>query len=386
MQKLNLFTFLITLLILVTLTAPVCLAQEIEEITEPNNEETLEPELPIDNFYATAIVQEINDVTKKDELSEAITVTTQQEVVLKILNTKLKDREFTIINEVTTNPVDIKLEPGNKIIVNIDEFNNENYQIFIIGHYRLNSIILLVSLFLILLILLGGKQGLKTVISLVISFLLIFKLLIPQVLNGFNPLILALIVSLAVAIITLVLIAGLKKKALIAICGTIGGLIFAVLISYIFAKLTNLNGLSSEEARTLFYKLPEINPYGIFFAGIIIAALGAVMDVAMSIASSLNEISQLNKSAGFNKLFKSGINVGKDIIGTMSNTLIFAYVGVSLPLLLLYQHFGDSFTNFLNLDFITDEIVRSLSGSIGLIAVIPITAFIGAYLYKNNKS
>ena len=109
------------------------------------------------------------------------------------------------------------------------------------------------------------------------------------------------------------------------------------------------------------------------------------MDVAMSIASSLTEIKEAKPEISFKKLFTSGIKVGKDIIGTMSNTLIFAYVGVSLPLLLLFQQFGDSYKIFLNLDFIADEIVRSIGGSIGLIAVIPLTSFIGAFLYSKSK-
>ncbi|MBD3359769.1 MAG: YibE/F family protein, partial [Candidatus Buchananbacteria bacterium] len=230
-----------------------------------------------------------------------------------------------------------------------------------------------------------GSQGVKTVISLILSIILIFKILIPQTLSGTDPILIALIISIAIAIITLTFIAGFNKKAFIAILGTLGGLLIAIIISFIFAKLTYLNGLSTEEARTLFYKFPDIDPQGVFFAGIIIAALGAVMDVAMSIASSLTEIKQANPHINFSKLFKSGINVGKDIMGTMSNTLIFAYVGVSLPLLLLYTEFGDSYINFINLDFITDEIVRSIGGSIGLITVIPITSLLAAFLYSKKK-
>jgi uncharacterized membrane protein len=365
-------------IILISLLLPVfCLAQEQPAPAEPTQ--------PINVFYARALVKDIQETQKQEQLDGTTQVITQQEVSLLILNTKLADQEFTIINEVTTNPLDIKLTKGDKLIVNIEEYSNNEYRIFITGYYRLNGILLLIGLFLLLLIILGGSQGVKTVISLILSIILIFKILIPQTLNGTDPILIALIISVAIAIITLTFIGGFNKKAFIAILGTLGGLIIAILISFIFAKLTYLNGLSTEEARTLFYKFPNIDPQGVFFAGIIIAALGAVMDVAMSIASSLTEIKQANPNIGFSKLFKSGINVGKDIMGTMSNTLIFAYVGVSLPLLLLYTEFGDSYINFINLDFITDEIVRSIGGSIGLITVIPITSLLAAFLYSKKK-
>jgi len=390
MKKILIFFLILSVFLPFTCRAQEYATENSENLSQPEDikpqpEEIISEEIePLNEFYAQAEVLKINDI-KVEEKDLTTQVVLKQEVKLKILNTKLKNQEFTLINEVSTNPLDIKLSQGQKILVNIEEFENEQYQVYIVGYYRITGIILLTILFVVLLILLGGKQGFKTVISLIISILLIFKILIPQILNGQNPLLISLIISLLVAIITLFLIAGVNKKALIAILGTLGGLIFAILISYIFVRLTYLNGLASEEARILFSKFPQINPEGILFSGIIIAALGAVMDVAMSIASSLSEIKNNNKDISFIQLFNSGIRVGKDIIGTMSNTLIFAYVGVSLPLLLLYEQFGDSYLNFINLDFITDEIVRSLGGSIGLIAVIPITAILGAFLYRSKK-
>ncbi len=388
--------YLFAIILISLLIKPVfCLAQEENTATKTqdavaaedttDNQNQLQIMDPLSVFYATALISKINETQIEEETGQGKQVTQKQEVTLKLLSSKLKDKEFTVINEITNNPYDLKLKQNEKILVNIEEYPNNNYKIFIAGYYRLSGIIALFLLFLILLIILGGKQGLKTVISLIISIILIFKILIPQTLKGHNPVIIALIIAILITIITLFLITGYNKKSLIAILGTLGGLVVAVIISYIFTKLTYLNGLSTEEARTLFYESPQINSQGIFFAGIIIAALGAVMDVAMSIASSLTEIKKVNPNLHFRNIFKSGINVGKDIMGTMSNTLIFAYVGVSFPLLLLYGKFGDSYINFLNLDFITDEIVRSLSGSIGLIAVIPLTSLIAAFLYSKKK-
>lgn len=352
-----------------------CLAQESE---------VPEIQKPIGEFYAIAEVLDIQEVQIEEE-GKTTQVISKQELSLKFINSKLKDQEKKIFNEITTNPVNLEINKGDKILVNIEEYPDQQFMFYITDFYRLNGLLGLIILFAVLVILIGGKQGIKTLISLGISILLIFYILIPQTLNGISPLLLALGISVVVAVITLLLISGFNKKTLAAILGTLGGLIIAIIVSVIFSKLSYLTGLSTEEARSFSYKHPEISAQGIFFAGIIIGALGAVMDVAMSIASSLNEIKQAKPDINFKQLIKSGINVGKDIMGTMSNTLIFAYVGASLPLLLLYADFGGSYQTFVNFDFIADEIVRSLGGSIGLICVIPITALIGSFFYSNKK-
>ncbi|MBD3360035.1 MAG: hypothetical protein GF365_05015, partial [Candidatus Buchananbacteria bacterium] len=182
-------------IIFISLLLPIfCLAQEQPAPTEPTQ--------PIDIFYARALVKDIQEIQKQEQLDGTTQVITQQEVTLVILNTKLADQEFTIINEVTTNPLDIKLTKGDKLIVNIEEYSNNEYRIFITGYYRLNGILLLIGLFLLLLIILGGSQGVKTVISLILSIILIFKILIPQTLSGTDPILIALIISIAIAIIT----------------------------------------------------------------------------------------------------------------------------------------------------------------------------------------
>jgi len=346
---------------------------------------SLAQEKPDSVFYAKAFVKEIKETRMEEEINGIKQIAYKQEVILKILSGELKNREFTFINEITNNPLDIKLSQGDKIIVNIEKYKDQEHKIFIVDYYRLPGLAALIVIFLLFLIIIGGRQGFKTVLSLIFSIFLIFYILIPKILTGSNPLILAFLISIFITLIALLFISGWQKKTLIAILGTLGGLIIAVLISFLFTKLTYLTGLSTEEARTLFYKYPKIDPRGVFFSGIIIAALGAVMDVAMSIASSLNEIKSATQKISFAKLFKAGIQVGKDIMGTMSNTLIFAYVGVSLPLLLLYKDFGSTYRNFINLNFVADEIIRSIGGSIGLIAVIPITALIGAFLYTKDK-
>ena len=149
--------------------------------------------------------------------------------------------------------------------------------------------------------------------------------------------------------------------------------------------MTILTGFGHEETRTLFAKFPNLNFNGLFYSAIMIGAIGAVMDVAMSISSSINEIKKANPKLNSKELFKSGVRIGKDIIGTMSNTLIYAYVGASLGLLLLFSSFGESYLKIFNFEFMAEEIIRSIAGSIGLIGAIPLTAMFAAWFETRSK-
>lgn len=186
--------------------------------------------------------------------------------------------------------------------------------------------------------------------------------------------------------ITLVLVSGFNKKTLTAILGTVSGVIIAGLIAYIFGSLTNLSGLNMSEAESLAYIAEDtgLKIKGIMFTGILVATLGAVMDIAMSIASSIFEIHKVNDKINFNELFKSAMNIGKDTIGTMTNTLILAFAGGSLSILILVFSANMPFNKLINLDLLGIEIIQGLSGSIGIVLAVPITAFIGCYLCKNE--
>lgn len=186
--------------------------------------------------------------------------------------------------------------------------------------------------------------------------------------------------------ITLVLVSGFNKKTLTAILGTVSGVVIAGLIAYIFGSLTNLSGLNMSEAESLAYIAEDtgLKIKGIMFTGILVATLGAVMDIAMSIASSIFEIHKVNDKISFNELFKSAMNIGKDTIGTMTNTLILAFAGGSLSILILVFSANMPFNKLINLDLLGIEIIQGLSGSIGIVLAVPITAFIGCYLCKNE--
>jgi uncharacterized membrane protein len=180
---------------------------------------------------------------------------------------------------------------------------------------------------------------------------------------------------------------GLKKKYISALLGTLGGLSAAAMCSWIFTSLMRLSGSMEQDIRILSLEMGSNFDFkGLLLAGIMIGALGAVMDVAVSIASSISELSQTGKVASGKELFNSGIAIGKDIMGTMTNTLVLAYAGGSLPLLMLIslQKTDYPFLKIINFDLIATEILRSLCGSIGLILTIPLTAGAAAFLMQNK--
>lgn len=242
------------------------------------------------------------------------------------------------------------------------------------------SLLYLLILFLAGLTIIGGRKGVKTILTLIFTILIISQLLLPMILHGYNPIAVSIGVASLVIIITLLIISGFNKKTFSAIIGTTGGVIIAGFLALLIGYMANLSGLGNEESIHLILFTRDIDFKGLLFAGIIIGSMGAVMDVGMSISSAMHEISIANPSITTEKLITAGMNIGRDIMGTMANTLILAYVGASMNLMLFLTAYEPSLVQILVKDNITAEIVRSLAGSIGLIFTIPLTAGVSGFL------
>jgi len=336
-------------------------------------------------FYETALVLEFKEnvrpmnVNDSGSASNVQGMVSIQEVKLRILSGKFKGQERIVENSMFVNPVNLEIKKGDKVIVYLEESGDGDFSVQIHDYYRLPQLFWLLGIFLAVILIVGRGKGFRALISLLLAILLIFKVFIPLVLSGINPVWSALIISFLITVISILIIIGRDKKTVPVILGTTGGLFLAALLAITFGNLSRLTGLSSEEARILSGDF-NLNFKGILFSGMIITALGAIMDVAVSIASGMAEIARVNPNIERKRLIKSGINLGRDIIGTMSNTLIFAYVGTSLFVLLLFTEYGESYLKFFNFDFVAEEIIGALAGSIGLILVIPFTAVISGYV------
>jgi uncharacterized membrane protein len=311
----------------------------------------------------------------------------QQGFTAEILKGPFKGQKVIVENAFSGNPaMDLIINPGDKLIVALEVIDGQIAGAYPQDFYREFHIYLLIGLFIVTLLVIGRIKGIKAILTLGITVFLIAKVMLPGMLKGYDPLLLAIVISVIITAITLLIVSGFTTKTTSAIIGTTGGVLVAALISLWVGHAAKLTGLSGEEAQMLMYIAKDIgfNFKNLLFAGIIIGALGAVMDVSMSIASAMEEIKINNPSISKKKLIQSGMNVGKDIMGTMSNTLILAYTGTSIPLLLLFLSYQQSYLKIINMDFIATEFIRALSGSIGLIFSIPITALFSAALTKQN--
>ncbi|NLP43395.1 MAG: YibE/F family protein, partial [Peptococcaceae bacterium] len=273
----------------------------------------------------------------------------------------------------------LEIDPGDQVLIYLERDQQGNIlNAYISDIYRQNYLMLLLILFLLALVALGGWKGLKTIVTLFLTGIAIVKFLLPGLLAGYSPILLTVVICAVVTALTLLIVSGTGRKTLAAILGTTGGVLMAGIIAYIFGSVTKLTGLGDEQTQMLAF-IPQGTGFdyqGLLFAGIILGSLGAIMDVGISIASAMSEIEAVKPDIKNRDLFKAALNVGRDVMGTMSNTLILAYTGASLSLLLLFLAHQTPVQEFLNWDMIATEIVRALAGSIGLILTVPLTALV----------
>lgn len=329
------------------------------------------------NLYKAKVVDIIEEKEIKDSKIQVLKI--------KILNKDYKGYETTINNTLTNNSYDIELKKGDKISVHM-ELNDGVPSFYFQNYEKTGYLLLLFLIFVFFVILFGGFKGIKALISLIICIIIILCFLVPLLLKGYSPIILSILTCIMCSVLTFIITNGFSKKSITAMIGVSGGLLIGGLIAYLFGIVTKITGFSSDNAQMLQY-LPgniKFDFKGLLFSGIIIGALGACMDVAISIASSLTEIKGQNPKIDNKDLIKSGFNIGKDIMGTMVNTLIFAYTGSSLATILIFVGFEKSLSEILNLESITTEIIRALSGSIGLLFAIPFTILTFVFLNKRS--
>ena len=275
-----------------------------------------------------------------------------------------------------------EVEVGDKILLYNQTVGNGQSKWYFMEYSRTSALWVLAAIFLGLIVLFGRNKGLKTLVSLAFTVLAIFVAYIPAVLGGQNIYTWTIVTCAFITFSTILLVYGHSKKTLATALGCIGGVLVAGLITLLMNNALKLTGFVNEEAIYLKQLNTSIDLKAIIFGGILIGALGAIMDVSIDISSSLNEVAANGEKLGFRAIVKSGFNIGKDIMGTMTNTLILAYIGSSLSTVLLLTASSHSIAYLFNLEMITVEILQALAGSIGILTTIPLTSVIAASLYK----
>ncbi|MCK8817827.1 YibE/F family protein [Natroniella sulfidigena] len=308
-----------------------------------------------------------------------------QQIKVEITQGEFRGEKVTTNHTLSGNPArDFYYNEGDRVLLWVESQDGAITRSLVREVIRDHYLGYLALFFVFSLILVGGRQGLKTVLTLSITGFLVLKVLLPLILEGYPPILTTIIITSIIVSISLFITSGFTRKTLAAIIGTMGGVVVAGVLAWWMSSATRLTGLSGEESQMLMY-IPQGTDFdfrGLLFAGMIIGAMGAVLDIGMSIASTIDEVKRANPSISTKDLIKSGLNVGRDIMGTMSNTLILAYTGASMSLLLVIIANEIPLSRITNMDSIATEIVRVLAGSIGLIYAIPITAITAGLLYR----
>ena len=281
--------------------------------------------------------------------------------------------------------IDEIYEVGDIIIAGIQIKNNEITNAIAVSLYRQGNELLLFGLFLFLLIFFARYIGLKAFLSFIASLYIIWNFLLPGLLKGYNPMLISASFLILLTFIIIFAIAGFTKKGLSAFIGTLCGLFVTIGITYFFGSRFGLMGMTASYASTLaFSGYLHLNMRDIFYAAIIIGASGAAMDIAMDVAASMQEVKEKKPEITITELIQSGFNVGRAVIGTMTTTLLLAYSGGYLTLLMFFVSKDTSFVRILNLKIVAAEIMRTLIGSIGLVLVAPITAIVAGWILSTH--
>ena len=281
----------------------------------------------------------------------------------------------------------VDVSKGDRVSVRIDTTGEHEYSVSIYNYDRVPLVIGLVIVFAIVLIALGGKQGLKAFLGLVYTVLVIVFVLLPLTLKGVAPIPLTIAIVFITSAVCYLLIGGLQKKTIAAALGSLAGVLIAALLGAMAAHIGGVTTFQMDEAEALLLVKSSypVQLRGLFISSILIAAIGAVMDIAMSISSAIGEVHEANAKLGFKELFAAGMNIGRDAMGTMANTLVLAYVGGSLNMMVLIYSYGVSFIQLVNTDFVAIEMIRAIAGSIGIIGTVPCVSAIAAKLYSMEK-
>ena len=357
-----------------------------ENVQTENTDQTLiqKNEVLLNTYGKIIEVKEVRQVvtgTVKDTVQEVTVEITEGDYIGEEYTT-----DYILSYDIEGKILAHELEVGDKVTVQIIEDEQGNTTATVLDVVRHEKIIILFVLFLASVLIIGGKKGLKAILGLLFTILIIYFVMIKGIFKGSDAIKNAIFSSIIIIVGTFILIGDkIDKKIMTAAIGTFGGVLSAGIIAAIFNNLAKLTG-AGEDAIQLSINMTTItfNFRDLLFAGIIVSALGACMDVGMSIASSLDEIKMKNPDITWQELWKSGMNIGRDVIGTMTNTLILAYVGGSLTLILLFMASNMSLLEILNKETIAEQVIAALSGSMGVVFTVPITALVYATFNRDR--
>ena len=283
----------------------------------------------------------------------------------------------------------VYVKAGDKVAVSVNTLATGEYSVSVYNYARDLWIWSFILLFALVLVAVGGRQGLRALLGLGVTVACVIFLLVPLLVQrGWPPIPTTLAIVAYTTFVTFVLIGGVQVKTLVAALGSFGGVVLAGLLAWGACKIVHISGMNMDEAESLLLTAVDngLKIKGLYICGILIAAEGAVMDIAMSIASAVDELHRVDPTLTVGQLFHSGMNIGRDAMGTMANTLVLAFAGTSLNMMIFIYAYDVSYVQLLNTDFMAIEVIRSLSASVGIVLTVPLVAWLSAWLLKKGKS
>jgi uncharacterized membrane protein len=334
--------------------------------------------------------------------AEVVTITNQgktindagtfpfQEVTLKILEGDMKDEEITLTHgKNSTLSTSQLVKTGETVVVNKISSPDGTIIFQITDRYRLNTIWPILIFFFVIVILLSQWRGVGSIAGMIISLGVILTFIVPQIVAGANPLLITIIGGLFIMITTIYLAHGFSTQTTIAVVATLLTLIGIGVIASLMVSGSYLSGLGSEDASSLrFGPLSDMDFRGLLLGGIIIGSLGVLDDITTGLTASIFELKKLNPKLNFTQLFGSGLTIGREHVSSLVNTLILAYAGTALPIFLIINLNIGYYPLWLilNDELIIEEVVRTLAGSIGIIAAVPLTTIMASYYLAKEST
>lgn len=311
----------------------------------------------------------------------------EQTCIVKLLGGRFKGQETEAYNLLSGSLESDKIYAvGDVAQVVISYQGDEILSVNMIDHYRLDKELILMAVFSVVLVIFARGIGLRSLLSFAISVLGIWKILVPLCLNGANPILVGLGVVTVLTCVIISLVYGYDRRFLAATAGVLLGVLTTCILGIIFTNAFKIHGAVMAYSESLLYAgFEHLNLTQIFMASIFIGASGAIMDIAVDITSAVNEVVEKKPDIGVKEAIMSGIHVGRAAMGTMTTTLLLAYSGGFMALLMVFMAQGTPIYNILNYKYVSSEILHTIVGSFGLVAVAPFTALMSGILLTHKK-
>lgn len=332
--------------------------------------------------YETArVLSVLSDSTEPDPQTENV-LRGSQELELEILTGRYAGQTVPVTNYLSAF-YNVIAREGMKLAVSINTVEEGVYSVSVYNYSRDLWLWGFAALFALVLLAVGGRQGLKALLSLGVTVFCVIFLLVPLLVQrGWPPIPTTLGLVAYTSFVTFVILGGVQVKTMAAALGSFGGVLLAGLLAWGACKIVHISGMNMDEAESLLLTAVDngLKIRGLYICGILIASEGAIMDVAMTISSAVAELRAVNPSLTPAQLFRSGMNIGRDAMGTMANTLVLAFAGASLNMMIFIYAYDVSYIQLLNTDFAAIEVVRALAGSVGIVLTVPVVAAVSTWL------